>query len=267
MKNTNKTLFLHGGPGLHAAVERAWFGNSLPVLWWDQPAIATDDPTPFHTLAGHAARQLQTLADSSGQQVDLVAHSYGCLIAAALASKHPALIRRITLLGCLSLNPFHPFLYLGHKLLEAGYERPGLQDAMRAAQESPDESRFTALIQACFPDPAIPDIYFGPGSVAAKDRYLALASAAPPIDVPTFFAVMFDRLRAPPQPRAEACPEHRRRRFDGEVTAILGKHDPLHVEESSEKWREIFPQAQFKVMDAGHFLHLELPPEVWFGHP
>ena len=53
MKNTYKMLFLHGGPGLHAAVERAWFGDSLPVLWWDQPAVAADDPAPFLMLADH----------------------------------------------------------------------------------------------------------------------------------------------------------------------------------------------------------------------
>ena len=268
MKNTCKKLFLHGGPGLHAVVERAWFGDTLPILWWDQPAVAADDPAPFRTLVAHAAGQLRALAGSSGGQVDLIAHSFGGQIAAVLANEHPTLIRRITLLGCAPPDPFRPFLLVGQRLLEAGYERPGLQDAMQAAQQNPDDDRFAALIQACFPDPFIPDIYFGPASAAAKDRYLALASVAPPVDLTTFFAVMIESIHASPLARVEACPEHRRRRFAGEVVALLGKHDPvLRVEESTEKWREIFPQAQFKVMDAGHFLHLELPPEAWLGHP
>ena len=260
MKSTTKMLFLHGGPGLHAAVERAWFGDSLPVLWWDQPAVAADDPAPFRTLVGHAAKQLQALAASRGGPVDLIAHSFGGQIAAALANEYPALIRRITLLGCAPPDPFRPFLLLGQRLLEAGYDRPGLQDAMKAAQETPDENRFAALIQACFPDPYIPGIYFGPGSAAAKDRYLTLARVAPPVDLPTFFAVMIESLHAPPLAQVEG--------FAGEVVALLGKHDPLlRVDEDIKRWREIFSQAQFKVMDAGHFLHLELPPEVWLGHP
>ena len=258
MKNTCETLFLHGGPGLHAVVERAWFNDSLPVLWWDQPAIASDDPTPFRTLVGHAVKQIQALADYGGGQVNLLAHSYSGHIAAAIAREYPALIRRITLLGCPPHDPFRIFILVGQRLLEAGYERPGLQDAMNAAQKTPDEGRFTALIQACFPDPYLPDIYFGPNSAAAKDRYLALASVAPPVDLQTFFAVMLDRLRALPPARVEG--------FYGEVVALIGKHDPvLHVEESIEEWREIFPQAQFKIIDAGHILHLELPPEIWLG--
>ncbi len=52
-----------GGPGLHAAAGRAWFGDSLPVLWWDQPAVAADDPAPFRTLVDHAARQLHALRE------------------------------------------------------------------------------------------------------------------------------------------------------------------------------------------------------------
>ena len=63
MKNAYTTLFLHGS-GFHGAIERAWFGDSLPVLWWDQPAIAADDPAPFQTLVGHAVKQIQVLADA-----------------------------------------------------------------------------------------------------------------------------------------------------------------------------------------------------------
>ena len=55
-KKPINTLFLHGGPGLHCAMEREWFGDSLPVSWWDQPAVA-GNPAPFHALLSHAARQ------------------------------------------------------------------------------------------------------------------------------------------------------------------------------------------------------------------
>ena len=71
---------------------------------------------------------------------------------------------------------------------------------------------------------------------------------------------MLKSLHTQPLPQVED--------FDGEVVALLGKHDPVvRVEDSIETWRKIFPQTQFKVVDAGHFLHLELPPEAWFGHP
>lgn len=254
--HNNKVLFLHGGPGLHAAVERAWFCDSLPVLWWDQPAIAAGDPAPFSTLTGHAARQLQVMSDLNDGPVDLIAHSFGCNLAAALTKEHPDLIHSITLLGCMSLNPFHPFLYLGQKLLDTGYDRTGLLEAIKVAQEVQNEAQFTALIQALFPEPCLPGIYFGPRSAATKDRYQELARTAPPIDMTTFFAIWLDMINTSPLAG--------RNRFAGKVIALLGEHDPvLRVDESMDNWRKIFPQSQFKIVDAGHILHLELPPETW----
>lgn len=252
--NSANALFLHGGPGLHAAIERIWFGNALPVHWWDQPTLS--NVLPFQTLVSHATQELQTLSNSVGGPIDLIAHSYGARIAAALASEHPTLIRCITLLGVVSTKPCQPFITLGQRLLEAGYDRPGLAEAMLAAEKTSDADRFVALIQGCFPEPSLPDIYFSPNSAVARDRYLTLASTAPPIDVPTFIAVMLEALATPPPGRVDA--------FAGEVRVLLGKQDPvLRIDDSTETWRGIFPQARFEVVDAGHFIHLELPPDTW----
>jgi pimeloyl-ACP methyl ester carboxylesterase len=255
--NENNALFLHGGPGLHAAVERIWFGDSLPVLWWDQPAIAADDPAPFQTLVGHAARQLQAMADLNDGPVKLIAHSFGGQIAAALAKELPAYMSSITLLGC--SNPIRQFFNLGKWQAGGEYEHPELQSALTAAEEKCDESRFFALVQACFPERRRPDFYFGPSSTAVRERYFALAGATPSLDATTFFTVMRDRIHAPFLPQING--------FAGEVNVFMGKHDPLlQLDEDMERWRGIFPQTQFIVVNAGHILQLELPPEVWLHH-
>ena len=242
---------------MHAAVERASFGESLPVLWWDQPVIPADVPTPFHTLVDHAARQLQAMADLNNGPVGLIAHSFGGQIAAALAKELPKHISSITLLGC--GNPILQFFNLGKWQLGGEYEHPELRNVLAAAEKECDEGRFFALVQVCFPECRRPDFYFGPGSSAARERYFALAGAAPPIDATTFFTVMRDQIHAPPLPQING--------FAGEVNVFLGRHDPLlQLDEDMESWRRIFPQAQFKVADAGHVLHLELPPEIWFEH-
>lgn len=256
MRTLHNTLFLHGGPGLHAAAERAWFGDALPILWWDQPAVA-DDPTPFRTLIAHAATQLEALADTAGGQIDLIAHSFGGQIAAALAGEHPALIRHITLLGC-APDPIHQFFLLARQLLEAGHEYPGLRDALTAAEENCDESCFFALVQACYPGGALPGIFFAPHSAGVRERYSAVAARTPPVDAATFFAVMQEFIHTPPPAQVTG--------YGGEVTILMGRHDPvLCVDKDSEKWRGVFPQAKLKVGDAGHIVHLELPPEAWFG--
>ena len=156
----HNALFLHGGPGLHSKVEHTWFGDTLPILWWDQPAIApalAGGPSPFRSLVAHAGRQLEALVESNGEPVDLIANSFGGQVAASLAREYPTLIRRITLLGC-SPDPVRQFFLLARRLLEAGCEHPGLRDALAASEESCDESRFFAMVQACFPGGALPEI-------------------------------------------------------------------------------------------------------------
>ena len=255
MTKLPNTLFLHGGPGLHSAVERAWFGDTLPIVWWDQPAVA-GDPTPFRTLVAHAGRQLQIMADSGDGQVDLIAHSFGGQIAAALAREYPALIRRITLLGC-PHDRIHVVFLFARRRLEAGCEYPGLRDALAAAEENCDEGRFFALVQACYPDGTLPGIYFGPHSAKVRDRYFTMAGKMPPLDVATYFAVMQEFLHTQNSTQSAE--------YGGKVSIVMGRDDPLlDLDEDRKKWLGVFPDAEFMVVDAGHFLHLELPPETWF---
>lgn len=257
LKALPNTLFLHGGPGLHCAVEREWFGDTLPILWWDQPASVAGDPTPFRTLVAHAGCQLEQLAESCGGQVDLIAHSFGGQIAAALAREYPALISRITLLGC-PHDRVNFFFLFAQRLLEGGYERPGLREALAAVEEHCDESRFLALIQASYPAGTLPDIYFAPHSAAVRDRYFAMAAKAPPVDFATFFAVMQEFLHTPNSTQPA--------KYGGDVVIIMGRDDPLlELDVDRKKWCGVFPQTEFRLVDAGHFVHLELPPNVWFS--
>lgn len=257
MKSPTNTLFLHGGPGLHCAVEREWFGDLLPIQWWDQPSVAGNS-TPFHTLVIHAAKQLEAMAGSSGEQVDLIAHSLGGQIAVALAREYPNLIRHITLLGC-PHGRFRFFFQLARRLLETEHELPGLRDALAALEGNCNETSFFALIQACYPGGKLPDIYFGPHSAEVRNRYLSSLAKAPPVDFATFFAVMreFLNIQNSTQPTG----------YGGEVVVIMGKDDPLlDLDVDRQKWLGVFPQAKFKLMDAGHFLQFELSPDTWFNN-
>ncbi len=255
MQTKNKALFLHGGPGLHSAVERAWFGDTLPILWWDQPSVAGDS-TPLASMVANAGQQLKVMADSSGEKVDLIAHSFGGQIAVGLAREYPALISSITLLGC-PHDRFSFFFLFARRILDAGNEQSGLRDALAAVNERCDESRFFALIGAMYPNGALPDIYFGPNSAEVRGRYFAMFGKAPPMDMATFFSVMQESLRTTTSTEPAE--------FGGRVEIMMGKDDPLlDLNEEKRKWLGVFPQAEFMLVDAGHFLQFELPPTVWF---
>lgn len=254
METRYKTLFLHGGPGLHCSVERTWFGNSLPVFWWDQPSVAAE-PEPYAALVTNAVNQLKAMSESAGGQIDLIAHSFGGQIAAALAREQGELIRSITLLGC-PPSPLLAFLNFARRLLDNPSEHPGLKEKLTAIEEYSDMNRFLALIQACYPSGTLPDSYFGSNSNEVKVRYSDIATRTPPLDIATFMAVMQEFLHT----RIPAAADS----YTGDVTLLMGRNDPLlRISGDSEKWLKVFPHAKLRTYPAGHFLQYELPPETW----
>lgn len=254
METRYKTLFLHGGFGWHCAAEHVWFGDSLPVLWWDQPSVA-EAPEPYAALVKNAVNKIKAMSDTAGCQIDLIAHSFGGQIAATLATEQGELIRSITLLGC-PPSPLAAFFNFAQRLLEATPEHPDLKEALSALEKHHDMGNLMALVQLCYPGGALPERYFAPGASDIKARYFDIASRTPALDIATFMAVMQDFLHTRTPAPAES--------YAGKVHLLMGRHDPLlSVIEDGEKWLKVFPRAKLEMHDAGHFLQLELPPDIW----
>lgn len=255
MGGEQRTLFLHGGPGLSAGIERLWFGDRLPIVWWDQPAVPAGAPDPFGQLVAAATARVRALAEESGAPVALVAHSFGGRIAYALARAVPELVADITLLGC-AAEVFPQFFRLFARMTQL-HASPALADAIAAAQTHLDLRSFEAMVLVAAAHPAYPAVYFGPGSAAALDRFLALLPQVRFLDAPTFLAVLGGLFDAPALAPAAG--------FTGEVTLLLGRHDPLLVpEQDIAAWRAAFPRLHARVVDCGHIVHLELPPPAWW---
>ncbi len=255
MGRDNRALFLHGGPGLSTEIERQWFGDSLPVVWWDQPTVTSGSPAPFGQLVAAAADQLRAMADDTGEPVALIAHSFGGQIAYALVREAPELVKSITLLGC-APDPFPPLFRLCRRLTEI-QSSPVLEAAIADAETRLDQRSFESMVLAAAVHPAYPAVYFGPDSAAARDRFLVLFATGSILNLETFLTVMNDLLNAPALAPVDG--------FDGEVTLLLGHYDPLlAVDEDIATWQRIFPQLRAQVVDSGHFIHLEFPPEIWW---
>lgn len=47
----SQALFLHGGQGRNAELQRRRFGRTLPVHWWDQPPVETSSRPYEHLVA------------------------------------------------------------------------------------------------------------------------------------------------------------------------------------------------------------------------
>lgn len=248
-------IFIHGGPGIDAAVERKWFGTELPVLWWDQPPIPEAHPAPLSALSNAAGEQVRRLVDLNGGPIDLIAHSFGGRIAIELSRVMPEQIKRIVLLAC-GMNPIAQILRLGQQLVNRGEANHALAAAVAAMRTRFDEERFFALLAAIN---AIPDVlrtYFARASQTAAQRYFELAATVATNDAATFAAAMREQLRLR-QPIGQSI-------FVGPVALYFGREDPLiAAEEDLAKWSAVFPQASCQVVAGGHMLHLEIPPDEW----
>lgn len=254
MSSAELALFLHGGPGLSAAVERRWFGDSLPVHWWDQPLMARETPAAFGQLVAAARKQLEHMARASGGPVRLLASSFGGQLATALARDVPQLVRDITLLGC-RFEPVRAITQAGERLLEEE-NSPELRQALYRVEQLLDVSGVETLLLAIAGHPAFPAIYFSAAATQARDRFLQILPQVRFFDPPTFVAVMREFLTLPPWPRLAD--------YAGPVTLVLGQADPvLDLDADTQGWQSVFPRLRQQIVEAGHFVHLELSAEQW----
>ena len=251
------TLFLHGGPGFHARVERAWFGDALPIRWWDQPPSLPRDDAPMRALVAAAAGEVRALAAAAGTPVSLVAHSFGGQVARDLADTIPDSIGRIVLLGC-AFDPASAYLRFGEALMAAGSGTEELARALAAARARLGGDVLLAVVAASFGAPAALRHYFAPRAETVAGRYIAELVAGTVIDFDTLAAVLRDRHGHAPAISPSA--------FAGPVEFVFGDADPVCAPEADlAAWWRVFPQVDSRIVASGHMIHVETAPEAWFS--
>jgi hypothetical protein len=248
----SQVLFLHGGPGLSAALERQRFSDTLPVHWWDQPHVDADVAAPFEWLVDTAEKELGRLFDAQERPVELLANSFGVHLALALIERVPAKIRSLDILGG-ALDMRTAFVRLAQRISEVNRDAE-LEAVGVRAEERGDSESLWALIGKLFTVGNLVDFYWGPGAEEQCEAMRALAASGALVHAATFQAVLGDFLGRKP-----AAPPT----FSGSVRILIGRFDPYARADDAGLWRVVFPQAAVEFVEAGHFPHLELPAEDW----
>lgn len=250
------SLYLHGGPGLSAVVERAWFGDSLPIDWWDQPLIGSENRAPLDGLVEAARAKLLHVAERCGMCVTLVSHSVGSVIAAHLLGDPRNPIASATL-----INPTFDLEIalrrLAVRVMEAGMASGAAADALASLLGKDDAARPSVpeLAAALGPIPERFDLYWSESSRAAKARYLRLAPNGPPLDW-TSFAMLSAAIQ-------EGGNEILGIETGVPVLAIVGSRDPLVGSDPVGDIHARIPRAEVITVDAGHMAVFEQPGSVW----
>lgn len=252
-------LFLHGGPGLTAELERRWFGESLPVHWWDQPLVRNDASDPYSSLIDAAIAEVGRLSVAQRGPVGLLAHSFGAYLARALVARIPERIGAITICGGI-WDLSTAVLRLGWKFVRS-WRDADLESACRQAADADTPQGYFGLFARVSAMPGFLDCYWSPSAGGPREAMKALAAAGGLIDWPTCQALMTAALGTPPP----ALPVRHR----APVRIIIGRFDPYFDEDDVGAWEALWPGATVEIVEAGQFPHLELPSTVWMpaGEP
>jgi pimeloyl-ACP methyl ester carboxylesterase len=246
-------LFLHGGPGLTAELERRQFGPSLPVHWWDQPLVRAGADRAFEALIDAAEVEIARLSTEREGRIDLLANSFGAYLARALVDRAPERIGAITI--CAGVwDLCTAILRLGWRFARA-QEDEDLEAACRHAAGVDTPQSYFALFARISAMSGFLDCCWSPSASETRQAMKALAAEGRLVDWPTCQAVMTAALAVPQS--ALAAPHQ------GEVRIVLGRLDPYFDDSDIAVWRALWPGATVEVVDAGQFPHLELPPSVW----
>jgi len=249
---TGNGLYLHGGPGLNAEVERQWFEGRVGLDWWSQPAIAPTDVSPLQSVVDAAKARLVQLNQRHGGRVYIVSHSVGAVIAVQLLREAPDLIASATL-----INPIfdltEAMVGLARRLISDGIATPPLSEAMQRPVDR--RTGFVDLAVMMASVPARFDLYWSPSSGRAKDRYIRLSPNGPAVDFDAF-----TRVGAAIQ---DLAPSLYGIKTSVPVRAIVGAHDPMMPQDALAYVHERLPLATVSVVDAGHMATFEQPQEAW----
>lgn len=247
-----RVLFLHGGPGFSAELERRRFGQQLPVHWWDQPHLPAGTTGAFGVLVDAALAELERLTAARGAPVALLASSFGTYIAGALLTRAPHLIDSAVIVGG-DLDLRRAFVRLALAVARMRGDA-ALESATHEAAERGTLEAYWELLRRLATVPRFHDIYWAPAAELGRTQMNRLADEGPLFDLTTLQAVVSEVLLAPPPLTSGSSPP---------VRVLLGRHDPIFEESDLGEWQATMPGARIEAVDAGHFIHLELPPEVW----
>lgn len=248
-----RVLFLHGGPGLNAELERRRFGNSVPVYWWDQPVMREKDPSPWEYLVGAAVGEARRLSDEVGKPIALLASSFGTQLVFEIVGRIPESISSVTLSGGI-YDVRKAFTQLASRVAQETGDAD-LAQAGEAVTKNEDDTALWALIQRLFSAPNLLDFYWSPSAGVQRDAMKELAASGALLHLPTFEGVLRDFYRH--QHGSSLRP------WRGHTKILSGRNDPYAAPDDALRWLEMFPSAQLEIVEAGHFPHLEIPADAW----
>jgi pimeloyl-ACP methyl ester carboxylesterase len=215
------------------AFDRPGFGHS------ERPRSRIWTPTAQAALLAQALEQLDV------EQALVVGHSFGTLVAVAMALNHPQLVSELALLG----GYFYPSMR-GDVVFASPPAIPVIGDVMRYTISPLLSSAMTPMVNKKIFHPApVPEKWVDgfPMEMALRPSQIRAEAAEAAIMIPAA-AALCGRLKELKLP----------------VTIVAGRGDELvDIEDQSQRLSEDLPQSRFvPISGAGHMVHHTAPDAV-----
>ncbi len=250
------TLFLHFGPGSHCFIERSIFKDSLPIDWWDQPVYSKNSSECLKNLRLETLKRFQDLANKSVGKASIIANSYGASLAIYLAETCPQLISKLTILGG-QASIRQTYLNLAGFLLKNKLLDNNFSETVSEFETSGTKESFWNMISEMVQVPDLMNYYWGARS-SNFNTWIEHVSEKGAFDFDSFSNILNDHFEEGSIDRLPNLD------VDFEVNILLGNKDPFSdLKLDFSQWREIFPKANIKELDCGHFIHLETTSHDW----
>lgn len=258
MSKTPTALYLHGGPGLNCAVERAWFGERHPVLWWDQPRFPADAENAYQATLDAAAEKLAEIHIRQGKPIDVIGWSFGARIALDLTHRAPDAIGTLTLLApslCLEAAFDRMAGYLSAK--GDGIPSPG-SPAPPPNHRAGNHENFMQRVMRVLSIPDLFSHYWAPTSGALFARHGEEAARTHWFDLDTFTAISREVIQRPVLPLPTG--------HGDQIRILVGRHDLYFTPDTDiEFWKTLLPEVSIRIVDCGHMVPFEIPVGEWLS--
>jgi pimeloyl-ACP methyl ester carboxylesterase len=222
------------------------------VDWWEQPTVDSGAGSWTEATVAAIRQRIAELADSAGRPIAVVAHSFGALLAQRVLSESADGVRSLCLLA--------PGVSLVDQYLRVGEHFSARSDTVREAvgrlRSAPGLQSLCEVLGSIGALPDWEKAYFSPRNQEAFARFRSLAPDGIPFDFATFSAGAGEVMAEPPSPIASG--------FSGPVRMVVGSDDILlDGANLMGYWSGVFGQLTVDEVEAGHMIHLELPPSRW----
>jgi pimeloyl-ACP methyl ester carboxylesterase len=236
-----KIFFLHYGPGGNSYAENKIFkGSTTEIRFWDQPRTKKMND-PFLSLVNLSEQEILKIQSPR----TVVAHSFGCDIAASIVKSNSGAISKTVLISPLRNIP-NNFINLAKNLLKR--QDSVVLTAALASQE------FWSLVTHISTHPEYNSSFWHSSEQMAN--YYALVANAPAFDPEEWQTLINDYLFIQKQNDFKIFK-------DTNTHVIFGAHDPYLSIEDFEYWKALLGNENVTVVEnAGHFPHIEEPTSL-----